>query len=271
MALHERDVDKRKAACRAALQELARRLGATPSERDYKLHFQSLDSAPSPNQLRYIYGTWTEAVIDAGLTPLPTDPPRYEISDEELVEEYVRVANECGCMPPCETFRKMSRFSNRPYQTRWGKWSEVQKHFASMYPDRFTFTCATKETVEAKTRDTPLGLSLPMAFEPTNEFETIALFTLLANDLGYRILKIRAEFPDALLERGGTPITAEFEFLASNFVSHCHKRSPEILCICWRNDFDLAPVQTLCLEDEVMRRRKLLPECPQKRHQSRRD
>jgi hypothetical protein len=235
-------------------------LDRTPSQRDFKSHFQSIADAPTPDQLRYTYGTWTAAVIDAGLTPLPTDPPSNEISEEELVEEYVRVANECGRMPTREIFRvKSSRFTNRPYQTRWGKWSEVQNHFASKYSNRFNFTCATKRTVEAKTFDTPLGLNLPLAFEPTNEFETIALFTLLAKDLGYRILKIRAEFPDALLERGGNQIQAEFEFLASNYISHCHKRSPETLCIYWRNDFDLAPVQTLCLEDEVMRLRGMLP------------
>jgi hypothetical protein len=96
-----------------------------------------------------------------------------------------------------------------------------------------------------------LNIECPLVYEPRNEFETIALFTVLAKDLGYRILSIRAEFPDAILEKDGIAIKAEFEFLSSNYLAHCHEMSPDILCICWRGDCDLSPVKILCLEDFI--------------------
>jgi hypothetical protein len=88
-------------------------------------------------------------------------------------------------------------------------------------------------------------LNSPLVFEPRNEIETIALFTLLAKDLGYRILSIRADFPDAILEKDGIEYPTEFEFLSSNYLAHCHDRSPEILCVCWRVDCDLSPVKNV--------------------------
>ena len=152
-----------------------------------------------------------------------------------------------------------SQFSNQPYQTRWGKWSDVIRHFASVHFQRFTFDIKNMlvEKREAANRK-PLGLDIPMVNEPANEFETVVLFALLAGDLGYRIVSIGAAFPDALIERDNQQMKIEFEYLSSNYLRHCHDRSEEITCICWRNDCDIAPVKVISLEDEVIRRRRLL-------------
>lgn len=251
MAIHQRDKERRKDACIKSLRQLGRKLGRTPSERDYKQHYISIEGAPTPSQLRYEFGTWTAAVIEAGLTPLPTDPPRNDISIDDLSEEFVRVANKLSRLPSVEVFRKESKFSNIPYKRRWGTWSKVQDYFTSNYSHQFTFKPIPVAKRQTPTKLERLNFDSSLVYEPRNEFETIALFTLLAKDLGYKILSIRAEFPDAILEKDGTEVRAEFEFLSSNYVAHCHEMSPDILCICWRVDCDLSPVKVLCLEDVV--------------------
>lgn len=251
MAIHQNDKEKRKTACIQSLKQLAHNLGRTPSERDYKSHYSSITGAPTPSQLRYDFGTWTAAVIGAGLTPLPTDPPRNDISDEELVAEFVRIANKLGRIPSLEVFRKESKFSNNPYKRRWGPWSKVQNHFASTHFNELTFVPSLIQKNHTAPKLQKLNFDCPLVYEPRNEFETIALFTLLAKDLGYKILSIQAEFPDAKLERNGVEIQAEFEFLSSNYLAHCHERSSDILCICWRVDCDLSPVKVVCLEDII--------------------
>lgn len=251
MTIHHRDKEKRRGACIRSLKQLAHKLGRTPSERDYKQRYTSIEDAPTPSQLRYEFGTWTAAVIAAGLTPLPTDPPRNDISTNDLVAEFVRVANKLGQLPSMEVFRKESKFSNIPYKRRWGSWSKVQDHFTSNYSHQLAFKPAPVEKRQTPTKLERLSFDSPLVYEPRNEFETIALFVLLAKDLGYKILSIRAEFPDAILEKDGTEVRAEFEFLSSNYVAHCHEMSPDILCICWRVDCDLSPVKVLCLEDVV--------------------
>lgn len=263
MPIHHTDREKRADAFRLSLNQLAMRLGRTPTEREYKTFAHSEPSTPSISKVRYDYGTWTSAVIDAGLIPAPNAPPRNEIDESQLIEEFVAIANDLGRMPPLETFRQRSRqrssISNVPYQRRWGKWSEVIRHFETAHGHRFNFELQgvvinEHDLVSVKL----LGLDLPMTNEPSNEMETIALFMLLAVDLGYKIVSIGAAFPDALVEKDGRPIKVEFEYLTSNYLSHCHPRSDQITCVCWRVDRDISPVKAISLEEEVIQRRKAL-------------
>jgi len=251
MAIHQRDKERRKSACIESLRQLAQKIGRTPSERDYKKHYSSIKGAPTPSQLRYEFGTWTAAVKSAGLTPLPTDPPRNDISTEDLIAEFVRIANKLGCLPSKEIFRNESKFSNVPYNRRWGPWSKVQSHFASNHAKEFSFVPCVNELSHTPPKTQKLSIDCPLVYEPRNEFETIVLFTVVAKDLGYRILSIQSGFPDATLEKDGVEVRAEFEFLSSNYLSHCHELSPDILCICWRVDCDLSPVKVLCLEEII--------------------
>ncbi len=79
MALHDRDKDKRKARFRESVRVLAGALGTTPTERQYKTFAVSQIDVLSHNQVRYLYGTWADAVKDAGLSPAPNAPPRNDI------------------------------------------------------------------------------------------------------------------------------------------------------------------------------------------------
>lgn len=259
MAIHERDRENRFETFRNAITLLAEKLGRTPTQNEYKLFCISDGGIPTVNQVRYDFGTWTAAVVSAGLQPAPNDPPRFEYSESKLIDEFIRIANDLGRMPPLEVFRQQSQYSNRPYQTRWGKWSDVIRHFVTVHFQRFTFEVAEEPLSDTKTiHRRTLGLELPMAYKPGNEFETVALFALLANSLGFKIISIGSAFPDGLVEKNGQQMKIEFEYLTSNYLRHYHQMSEDITCICWRKDCDIAPVDVISLEDEVLRRRKLL-------------
>jgi hypothetical protein len=73
-----------------------------------------------------------------------------------------------------------------------------------------------------------------MDFIPKNEMGVIVRFTQEIVSIGnISILSVRAEYPDAILLVNGNEIRTEFEYLASNFISHQHDPRECDLVICW--------------------------------------
>ncbi len=74
---------------------------------------------------------------------------------------------------------------------------------------------------------------------PENELGVIVAFAINGKDLGFEIVSIGSKFPDAIIREIKTDkeYRAEFEYAASNFVSHGHDPRGCDLIICWRNDF----------------------------------
>lgn len=55
---------------------------------------------------------------------------------------------------------------------------------------------------------------------------------------GWDIISIQSEFPDAVVKSlNGDVISAEFEFLSSNFKMHRHDIRECVLIICWEDDW----------------------------------
>ncbi len=85
----------------------------------------------------YQFGSWNDAVVAAGLDPLPsggTGPtPRY--SDAELLEEIIRVHKLIAAPPSERKLAAVGRYSLKPYKDRWGT---ITKARAAAY-DRFGF------------------------------------------------------------------------------------------------------------------------------------
>lgn len=84
---------------------------------------------------------------------------------------------------------------------------------------------------------------------PRNEQETIALFSSLAQALGYKFKSIGMTCPDAILVKNGVDVRVEFEHKAKNFVNHKHDPNDVDLIICWENDWPGSPVPVLSLEN----------------------
>jgi len=238
---------------RSVIRELRRvseHLGKTPTVVEYK----RARPKHGYDQVIYLFGNWNAAVIKAGMQPNPTQkPPRNDVPRPKLVEEMIRVANLLGEVPSHPKFSANSRYSRGVVEREFGSWRAGWKQVVAEQRQRLTFEPRTRKAragdqgPEAR----PLGMSLPLVHEPQNEQETFALFCLLAVDLEFEILKVQAAFPDLKLRRRGQCLSAELEFLSSNYIEHGHPLAAEHTCICWRKDRDLDPVQVIELERHV--------------------
>jgi len=90
--------------------------------------------------------------------------------------------------------------------------------------------------------------------QPTNEAETIELFNLAGDLLGWHIVEFQSNrFPDAVIENAsGQRLTAEFEHCARNFQAHGHDSMGCDLVICWANDWPDAPLPVWALKDNLL-------------------
>lgn len=202
----------------------------------------------------YRFSRYSAAVEAAAFLPNASQsPPRQpEITKEELAREYIKVANKLGKLPSNNEFRVNSRYSWTPYKTKWGSFRGAAEDIVAKHREKFTFQVAIKAPEAKRNKRKLLSYSCALLHEPSNEYETIVLFSLLAETLGYRISRVQADFPDAtLIDVHGNEVDVEFEHLSSNYKQHCHPMNFKGLVICWRKDIDLDGIRVVSLEDYV--------------------
>jgi hypothetical protein len=230
----------------AEIRRTSERLGKTPTVVEYKRE----KPAHGYDQIMGLFGTWNNAIAEAGLHPNPTqEPPRNDIPRDKIVDEMIRVANLLGEIPSHPKFSAKSNYSRGVVEREFGSWRNGWQQVMSEYKSRFTFQPQIRDTFkETGKRLRPLKISLPLLYEPQNEQGTLALFCLLAHDLGFKILKVQTDFPDLELQENGELHLTELEFLSSNYLLHGHPIEAKYTCICWRKDCDLGPVRIIELE-----------------------
>lgn len=76
-----------------------------------------------------------------------------------------------------------------------------------------------------------------LPFIPTNEQEVVALFTLAAPPLEFKIEHIGTRFPDCTARLKGKRVRIEFEFRSRNFKTHGHDAGGCDLIVCWKHDW----------------------------------
>jgi len=254
MNKHPYDIQDEHEAIRIAIRRVADVLGKTPTQKEYKTERNS--NEPSLEQITYRLGNWSNAVKQAGLEPNPFQvPPRQpEITKQQLAEEFIRVANKLNCVPSMNQFRANACYSWTPYKTNWGAWKQAVNSIIDEYHEKFNFDIKqskSKKKIPGKKR---LRFECPILYEPRNEYETIALFCFLAEELGFKIKSIQSDFPDALLVKDNEDIKVEFEFLSSNYIQHCHPLDFDGAVICWREDVELQGIETISLEEYIRRK-----------------
>jgi hypothetical protein len=243
-------LEEEKELIRKEILKLHGLLGKTPTQKEYEQHSQSEYTI---GEILYRYGKWSNAIIDAGLRPnsFQTPPRTPEITQEELVNEFIRVANKFGKIPSTTSFRAEAKYSWTPYKTKWGSWRDAKNFIIENYTDRFNFEVIPTYKKKQKFKRKKLKFRCPLLYEPINEFETIVLFAYLAEELKYKIKQVQSEFPDGILEKDGKEILVEFEYLSSNYIQHCHPLDFEGICICWRKDEELGSIPIISLEEYV--------------------
>ena len=91
----------------------------------------------------------------------------------------------------------------------------------------------------------PLGLAA-MAHAPTNELGVLFLFGIVAADLGFRVERLQAAFPDCEAKREVAPgkwelVLVELELYSRNFKSHRHNPKGCHAIVCWKHNWPDCP------------------------------
>jgi hypothetical protein len=91
----------------------------------------------------------------------------------------------------------------------------------------------------------PLGLAA-MAHAPTNELGVLFLFGIVAADLGFRVERLQAAFPDCEAKREVAPgkwelVFIELEIYSRNFKLHRHNPRGCHAIVCWKHNWPDCP------------------------------
>ena len=91
----------------------------------------------------------------------------------------------------------------------------------------------------------PLGLAA-MAHAPTNELGVLFLFGILAAELGFRVERLQAAFPDCEAKREVAPgkwelVLVELEIYSRNFKLHRHDPRGCHVIVCWKHNWPDCP------------------------------
>jgi len=253
---HSFDKEDEEQLVTSAIKRIGLFLNKTPTQKEYKENRNNEEL--SLEQLMYRYGNYSNAVIAAGLVPNPNQsPPRQpDITKDQLIDEYIKVANRLQKIPANNEFRVNSKYSWTPYKTKWGSFSQAAEFIIKNYSDRFEFEIHNKIDKKIKKNRKILNYSCGLIYEPSNEYETVVLFALLAKELGYTIKLVQSDFPDAIIiDKSNLEIIVEFEYLSSNYKQHCHPIDFNGLVICWRKDMELKNISILSLEEYIRGKR----------------
>jgi len=242
----EEDVDREK----KAIFRIINILKKTPTQKEYVQYH--LEGEPTINQLYYKYGTYNKALQALGVKPNPTrKPPPNRISVSDLVEEFISVSNKAGKILSSNEFRVNSKYSWAPYKTNWGSYNKAAEFIFSTNSNKFNFkhSFSNKKVFNPKL-GSKLNYPCSLIYEPSNEYETIALFSIISLKLGFSIKKIKSSFPDAILiDSTNKEINAEFEYVSSNYLQHSHPLDFDGVVVCWRKDVDLGSIKIISLEE----------------------
>lgn len=249
--MHKYDLEEKKVKAIHELRSVAKKIGKTPTFVEYKRESPGIGS----DAIVGLFGSWNDAVRKAGLEINPTlEPPSNAYSEEEIVGELIRVANLCGKFPSHPKFGSLSTMSRGPVERHFGSWVKAKEFIFSKHRNKLNFEPKKTTGKVRRLADKALGISCALASTPRNEMETLVLFSILAEEMGYRILSAQAEYPDLVVEKEGKQKNLEAEFLSSNYLNHGHPINEGTICLCWRKDKDIEGVEIIDLETYIRRR-----------------
>jgi len=226
------------------------------------------------------FGTWNHALEAAGLTPTPSFVNQ-RISDDEYLQEIVRLTIEFGRRPTTLQLSSKGRYTAKPYQQRWGSWEAAcQAAYAQFgYPLENDDVSPTKSSpsisVPAQSKGlkhyqplksdnrTRIQYGEPIDFRglrhaPINEQGVVYIFGMVSRELGFLIESVQTGFPDCEGKRAVDAkqqrwerVLIEFEYRSSNFRVHGHNSEGCDLIVCWIHDWEDCPLEVLELSSQI--------------------
>ncbi len=262
------------------IQRIANKVSPRPiTQEDFKK-----ESIIPFGTLRYQFGTFSNAIVAAGLKPNPQGIPisgYKKLSDNDLLKEIARLWDLTGYRPTESILNSKGNFSTRPYRKRWGSFNNAVDEFINNNPEIQSKYISQNEsdsisnklqnpiviprTHKPKSSITKKRLLYgePLDFRglryaPVNEQGVFYLFGMVSRELGFLIESIRTDYPDCEGKRctdtNGSVwehVRIEFEYRSSNYFEHGHNSDDCDLIVCWIHDWDECPIEVLELKAEL--------------------
>jgi hypothetical protein len=221
-------------------------------------------------------GGWTEVKHLAGLKRHPKD--NQPLTDEQLLQEFHRVASSLGRIPTWTLFSTQADISADVVRRRFGglqgtlkRYRAWLKEFNPASPLLTELRIQSKHEIPPppsaaeskpdgmiaweKTQGAEFGP--PMNFRglrhaPINEQGVVFLFGMVSYELGFIVEAVHASYPDCEAKRcvdrsknRWQRVRIEFEYASKNFREHGHDSANCDLIVCWEHDWPECPLEVL--------------------------
>lgn len=230
---------------------------------------------------RLFPGGWSEVLRLAGVERHPHD--KDPLSDEALLEEFHRVANDLGAIPTWQRFDSLASISAGTVRKRFhglrGTLEAYRSWLAKNHPESplmntlvlrmqrpshpATLSLRPGLARQTWTKREGMEYGKPLDFRglrhaPINEQGVVYLFGIVSYELGLIVEAIQSGFPDCEAKRCIDPnqdrwqrVRIEFEFRSRNFRDHGHDAAQCDLIVCWEHDWPDCPIEVVELRSVI--------------------
>jgi hypothetical protein len=236
--------------------------------------------------IRKHFGVYAAALQACGLEGRG---PGYDASMRQLFTDWAEVTRRVGRVPTVGDYELHSRYSLKPLMRQFGTWHrvapamaqyarenhleengvDVLKVVANHLEAQERRPCAPKLSSKLSLRPLlrpgltpgepiygPPTVETYLMLAPTNEQGVLILFGAVARKLGFVVLRVQAEYPDceALREMEidrWQLVRIEFEYESRNFLLHKHDPRGCHLLVCWKHNWEEAPMEVIELSSAI--------------------
>ncbi len=237
------------------LCDLAKRLGKeSVTTRDVKK-----DGQISPATIHRRFGSFSEALINAGLHPLRV----YKRNSTAMLKQLSGLMVELGRLPSKTEVGKNLDYSVRHFEREFGSLEKagdlaLKMQSSTEKGDRSSSPLVQLSTPGDKKRRR-YGAAIDfhgLRHAPINELGVVFLFGILAEQMGFIVESVQGGFPDCaakLRRQDGTfeEVRIEFEFRSSEFLRHGHDQQGCDIIVCWLNDWSNCPLEVITLSGVI--------------------
>ncbi len=243
------------------LSQLARKLGkdsltCDDVEEDGQIH---------PGTIMGKFGGFSKVLIEAGLKPGRI----YNRDSNEMIQELAGLMNQLRREPKKSEINEALNYKARSYELEFGS---MKKAFDLAQDTMKAGTTPEVRGIPAKA--VPIQKKIArrrygpeigfrsLKYAPMNKLGVVFLFGILAEELGFHVESIEADFPacDAKFKTQNSTserVTIEFEFKSSEFVRHGHGPYACNYLVCWQHDWKDCPDSLTVIElSKKIERRK---------------
>ena len=221
------------------------------------------------------FRNWGDLCAEAGLESSAVNT---RIDDQAVFRAMRDAFLACGGIVTREEFLRQFRYSAAVIGRRFRNWRDALVEFAAWarehapdFPHHDALAAHIAHMAALSRSGPPAGPPWPshgsracgealgfrgLAHAPVNEFGVIFLFATVADDLGYSVETVAAEFPDCMAKRRVAGdrwenVRIEFEFRSRSFRAHRHPEDGCDVIVCWEHDWADCPLEVLELKSAI--------------------